>query len=147
MKTTNYFLLPMLLMLASLFFSRSACGQDSISHLRYFSIGHDNDFVNIGGNGTDEYYTGGFYLRYAFLNSSRKNVLRKILYAPGKPDYSFFSIGLTFWMYTPVDLETAGATKGDYPYSGTLFLGLSRETSFGRRKLCSMASCRRKRAL
>jgi len=91
------------------------------------TVGMDNDFLNIADKGTDEYYTAGIYLQYGFASNSPKNILRKILPLPSSKSSSFFSIGLTQWMFTPSDLKTTNYAKDDYPYCGSLFLGLSRE--------------------
>ena len=122
------------LFIASLFFCGNSFCQDSLKVQHFIFVQHDNDFLNITGNETDEYYTGGFNLQYGFLNKS-DNILKKILFAPGHPTYSFFKAGFTFWVYTPSDIDTNKVVQGDYPYSGILFLNLSRETKIDSRKL------------
>jgi lipid A 3-O-deacylase len=104
-----------------------AHAQDVPLPQHFISIQHDNDLLNPAGQETDEYYTAGTYLKYSFLSRTDRNLLNKILFSPGHPAYSFLGIGLTQWMYTPSDLESTSPGKGDYPYSGALFLGLSRE--------------------
>jgi lipid A 3-O-deacylase len=122
------------LFIGSLFYGGNCFCQDSLKIQHFVFIQHDNDFLNITGNETDEYYTGGFNLQYGFLNKS-DNILTKILFAPGHTAYSFFKAGFTFWVYTPSEIDTNKVVQGDYPYSGTLFLNLSRETKIDPRKL------------
>lgn len=109
--------------------------QNMMKPVHLVTIGHDNDLFNVLRKGTDEYYTAGIYVRYGFTNSSRKNILRKLLPLPIHSDNSFFSIGITQWMYTPSDLRTTRHSTIDYPYSGTLFAEFSRESIFHQRNL------------
>ncbi|MGH2566330.1 MAG: lipid A deacylase LpxR family protein, partial [Ginsengibacter sp.] len=111
-------------------FSR-ASAQESFPDQQYISIRHDNDLLNPSFHGTDEYYTAGLDLRYGYLSSSNKNILKKILFAPGHPPVSFMTIGISQKMYTPENLKLHESSSGDYPYSGELFLNFSREIQIG----------------
>jgi lipid A 3-O-deacylase len=106
----------------------SVFGQDSAGVQHYLSVGHENDFLNAIGPHTDQYYTGGAFLYYGHYKKSSRSLADRILVAPGKPEYSFYRTGFSFWMYSPTDLKMHTAQTGDYPYSGTMFLDLSRET-------------------
>jgi hypothetical protein len=114
---------------ASIGMPDKAMTQDSLSSQHFLAIGFDDDFLNVAGEGTDRYYTGGDYLRYSFLAvAGRGNVLRKILYSPHRGVVSLYSIGVVQWVYTPDNLSSSKPVIGDYPYCGVLFLSLSRET-------------------
>lgn len=107
----------------------TGAAQDSLSSPHFFSMRIDDDFLNVAGEGTDRYYTGGDYLGYSFPDAAGKmKVLRKILYSPYGGGASLYSIGLTQWVYTPDSLSSSKPVIGDYPYCGVLFLWLSRET-------------------
>ena len=141
MKTVFYifiFLLPV-----SVF---SQGRRDSLPAQHYITLRHDNDFLNLAGMGTDEYYSAGLYIEYSFADRSAGNILHSFLYSPRQrssssgtgdstrstPRYSifpsFYTIGLTQWLYTPDDLRKEGTATGDYPYCGVFFLDLGRET-------------------
>jgi hypothetical protein len=119
--------------LSAFLFGR-ASGQGSIPGRPYISIQHDNDLLNPTFNGTDEYYTAGLDLQYGYVSSSRKNILKKILFAPGHPPVSFMTIGISQKMYTPENLKLRESPSGDYPYSGELFLNFTRENQLGPRQ-------------
>ncbi|MDR3714247.1 MAG: lipid A deacylase LpxR family protein [Puia sp.] len=103
--------------------------QDSLSSQHFFSVRVDDDFLNLAGQGTDRYYTGGDYYRYSFLAAAgKKRLLRKILYSPFTGTPSLYSIGATQWVYTPDNLSASTPVIGDYPYCGVLFLSLGRES-------------------
>ena len=108
------------LFIASLFIWGNSFSQDSLKMQHFIFVQHDNDFLNITGNETDEYYTGGFNLQYGFLNKS-DNILKKILFAPGHQTYSFFKAGITFWVYTPSDIDTNKVVQGDIPTAAHCF--------------------------
>ncbi len=113
----------------SIWMPLKGAAQDSLSSQHFFSIRIDDDFLNLAGQGTDRYYTGGDYFRYSFLSvAGKKNMLRKILYSPYTGVSSLYSIGATQWVYTPENLSAKTPVIGDYPYCGVLFLRLARET-------------------
>jgi len=108
---------------------------DSIPAQHYLTLRHDNDFFNVAGQGTDEYYTSGIYLYYSFLGRRHRNILNKGLFSPYSVSPSFYTIGATQWMYTPDDLDEHGSPKKDYPYCGVLFLNFSRENMLSDKQL------------
>jgi len=112
-----------------------ASAQNIIMPAHMVTIRHDNDFLNLFGGGTDEYYTAGMVLKYGFNNSSPKNIFRKIQPLPFNTETSFITIGVTQWMYTPGDLQTRTHEQKDYPYSGSLYLEISRAIIFHDRNL------------
>lgn len=118
----------MLIILAGLLAGQYAFGQDAPRAQHYISVGHENDFLNVVGLRTDQYYTGGVFIHYGVYTRSGNGLVSKILIAPGRPENSFYKGGLNFWMYSPTNLRLHTAQDGDYPYSGTLFLDLTRET-------------------
>lgn len=125
-------MLPLLLSLGLLSWNGQA--RDTLPPLHVFSFGVDDDFLNVTGHGTDRYYTGGFYIQYSFLaGAGHSKLLRKLLYSPYPAVPSFYTIGITQWVYTPDNLSATGPVIGDYPYCGVLFLRLSRETLSGDR--------------
>jgi hypothetical protein len=97
-----------------------AYGQQDSGAEHYFTLRHDNDFLNISGHGTDRYYTGGLFLEYSFLN--RKN-------------RGFYTIGLAQLMYTPENLTAEYPVQGDYPFCGILEGYITREISKGENQL------------
>lgn len=103
--------------------------QDTLPPQHFFSIRIDDDFLNLAGQGTDRYYTGGDYFRYSILTGvGKKNMFRKVLYSPYTRGASLYSIGATQWVYTPDNLAAKTPVIGDYPYCGVLFLRFTRET-------------------
>ncbi|HTI08301.1 MAG TPA: lipid A deacylase LpxR family protein [Puia sp.] len=115
-------------------FQRPPDPLDSIPAQHYLSLRHDNDFFNVAGAGTDEYYTSGIYLEYSFL-ARRNNILNKILFSPRTTSPSFFTIGATQWMYTPDSLDNHNNPRQDYPYCGVLFLHFTRENLLSPKQL------------
>lgn len=114
---------------SSIWMPHKAMAQDSLPSQHFLAIGFDDDFLNVAGQGTDQYYTGGDYLRFSFLAvAGRRNLLRKILYSPYPSGASLYTIGVSQWVYTPDRLSSSKPVIGDYPYCGVLFLSLSRET-------------------
>ena len=108
---------------------------DSIPAHHYLTLRHDNDFFNVAGQGTDEYYTAGIYIQYSFLGRRHRNLLNKILFSPYSSSPSFYTIGATQLMYTPNNLGEHGTVKNDYPYCGVLFLNFSRENRLSDKQL------------
>ncbi len=117
-----------LIVAASLLVRVPVVAQDTPRVQNYISVGHENDFLNAVGLRTDQYYTGGVFLQYGLYKKTGTGLVSKILFAPGSPEHSFYKVGFSFWMYSPTDLKLHTAQTGDYPYSGTMFLDISRET-------------------
>ena len=57
--------------------------------------------------------------------------MTRLLFAPRNATQSVLHIGLSALLYTPDDLKKTTVIYGDYPYSGTLFFDLSRESFLG----------------
>jgi len=114
--------------LLSIWMPRTTAAQDSVRSTQFFSVRIDDDFLNLAGEGTDRYYTGGDYFRYSFsVAAGRNKTPGKILYSPYSGVASLYSIGVTQWVYTPDSLAAKTPVVGDYPYCGVLFLRFSRE--------------------
>jgi hypothetical protein len=125
--------------LGSLFFilliAFVAKAQDTTLKQHYFTLRHDNDFLNLAGQGTDRYYTAGAFLEYSFL--AKKNLLEKLLISTRDSLPSFFTIGVTQWIYTPNNIGSETVQQNDYPYSGVLFFHLDREKILSAKKIIS----------
>ena len=61
---------------------RHVYGQETVLPQHYLSLRHDNDYLNLAGHGTDQYYTAGNYLKYSFLSPAHRNILNKIFFSP-----------------------------------------------------------------
>src|ERR1700682_888243 len=132
---SNRVILLVTLPLVFLLVNKKTCSQSSFPAQHYFSIRHDNDFLNLAGQGTDRYYSSGIYIQYSFLSPAHGSVMNKTLFSPHPLSPSFFTIGITQWMYTPANLKSPVIVKGDYPYAGILFFHFSRENLFTSKQL------------
>src|SRR5882724_5669104 len=60
--------------------SQPASAQLPAQH--FISVRHDNDYLNLAGKGTDEYYTSDLHVQYSWLSRSGRSILDKVLISP-----------------------------------------------------------------
>lgn len=103
-----------------LLFSGFLKAQPEGIYTRQFRLSIDEDFINIRGEGTDEAYTGGLHLDYAYTARKVRFFLGRWLPKAGEAAINTYEIGLSQMMFTPKDLSVTYPLRGDYPYAGTL---------------------------
>lgn len=94
--------------------------------LRSLSVAYENDLLAATFDTTTDYYYTGGTLIDLYLPCLAKNPLAKMLvHLPNGHDQSF-GIAYGHLAYTPTSIESDSILTGDRPFSGIIYLGLSR---------------------
>lgn len=109
-------LLFALLLLISL--SKPVLSQPSPKHL--IRLYEDNDVINFYGKQTDEAYSNGTKLEYAYLKHKAPCIVGKLIRA-GEGSVDVAKKSITQIMITPRDYSKTYVQPDDYPYAGALY--------------------------
>lgn len=88
---------------------------------RLFRLYEDNDFINIFGKGTDDFYTNGTKLDFFYTKKKKSGFfIDKLMLRAGDSSVNTYGIGITQLMFTPNNIAATEYQPDDYPYAGAL---------------------------
>lgn len=101
---------------------QTGSAQQTEIYQRQFRFSLDDDFINIRGQGTDRFYTFGLHLDYYY--SPRHRNLFSGLWLPkaGSEANNVSSVGISYMMFTPSNINEANPLPWDYPYCGAAII-------------------------
>lgn len=85
-------------------------------------IYEDNDFINLRGEGTDQFYTNGTRLAFIYTKQKERRYLSSLLLPISNNSDDIYEIGINQFMFTPSDITIKGISYGQRPYAGLLFI-------------------------
>ena len=91
---------------------------------QYFRVKIENDALLTARDKTDRYFSSGIKMNYAFNGLPSRRVLSKI-FPTLKESTNYYGYSIASNMYTPVSIATENIIKGDRPYAGWAYIGLT----------------------
>lgn len=89
---------------------------------QYLVVSGDNDFINLRGEGTNQYYTNGTRKAMFYAKPEKREFLTSLLIPLTEGSDNIYGIGINQLMFTPTDISRIDITYGQRPYAGILFL-------------------------
>src|SRR5579872_770623 len=110
----------LLLVTASSFAEDTTAVKHKRVSLQYLKVNFDDDYFNIYGKGTDQYYTAGWQMDGCYKRNSNHTPLtdRLLTTLPGCDNLYFY--GMSRRIYTPVNMDSSSVFPGDRPYASVL---------------------------